>query len=166
MDNLSRLHRKIISAEKLSFKLAKWQFKGYKTVFTNGCFDILHPGHIDYLSKAADHGDILIVAINTDASVKKLKGENRPILNEDARSLLIASLRFVDYVILFDDETPYELINEIKPNVLIKGSDYSIEEIVGHDIVLENGGEVKTIQLTVEYSTSMIENNKTTRRTH
>ena len=158
MDNLSRLHRKIISAEKLSFKLAKWQFKGYKTVFTNGCFDILHPGHIDYLSKAADHGDILIVAINTDASVKKLKGENRPILNEDARSLLIASLRFVDYVILFDDETPYELINEIKPNVLIKGSDYSIEEIVGHDIVLENGGEVKTIQLTVEYSTSMIEN--------
>ena len=158
MDNLSRLHRKIISAEKLSFKLAKWQFKGYKTVFTNGCFDILHPGHIDYLSKAADHGDILIVAINTDASVKKLKGENRPILNEDARSLLIASLRFVDYVILFDDETPYELINEIKPNVLIKGSDYSIEEIVGHDIVLENGGEVKTIQLTMEYSTSMIEN--------
>ncbi|MBC34811.1 MAG: D-glycero-beta-D-manno-heptose 1-phosphate adenylyltransferase [Bacteroidetes bacterium] len=158
MDNLSRLHRKIISAENLSFKLAKWQFKGYKTVFTNGCFDILHPGHIDYLSKAADHGDILIVAINTDASVKKLKGENRPILNEDARSLLIASLRFVDYVILFDDETPYELINEIKPNVLIKGSDYAIEEIVGHDIVLKNGGEVKTIQLTEEYSTTMIEN--------
>jgi rfaE bifunctional protein nucleotidyltransferase chain/domain len=106
-----------------------------KIVFTNGCFDILHLGHIDYLSKASEYGDILVVALNTDDSVKRLKGKHRPIQDEKSRARILASLFFVDYVILFDEDTPYTLINKSKPDVLIKGSDDKKEEIVGYEAV-------------------------------
>ncbi|MDI1232664.1 MAG: D-glycero-beta-D-manno-heptose 1-phosphate adenylyltransferase [bacterium] len=129
-----------------------------RIVFTNGCFDILHKGHVDYLSKAADKGDILIVGVNTDESVKRLgKSPSRPIQDEDARAYLIASLESVSAVILFNEDTPYELIQKIVPNVLVKGSDYEPSKIVGYDIVISNGGSVETIDFIAGYSTTAIE---------
>ncbi len=128
-----------------------------KLVFTNGCFDLLHRGHIDYLSKAASLGDYLVVAINSDASVQKLKGKNRPIADEKSRAEIMASLFFVDAVIIFDDDTPLRLIKLIKPDLLIKGADYTISTIVGADEVIANGGNVNTIQFLEGYSTSLIE---------
>ena len=125
-----------------------------KIVFTNGCFDILHRGHIEYLSKASDLGDVLIIGLNTDASVKRIKGEGRPVQDETSRALILASLRFVEAVILFDEDTPYDLISMIKPDVLVKGGDYTEETIVGADIVKAIGGEVVTIPLVEGYSTS------------
>ncbi len=137
-------------------KLNLWKFLDKKIVFTNGCFDILHLGHIDYLSKAADLGNILIIGLNSDSSVNKLKGSNRPILNQESRALLIASLRFVEVVVLFNEETPYKLIKQVQPDVLVKGSDYEPEQIVGYDIVSAKGGEIKTIDFIEGYSTSLI----------
>jgi rfaE bifunctional protein nucleotidyltransferase chain/domain len=137
-------------------KLNIWRFLDKKIVFTNGCFDILHLGHIDYLSKAANLGNILIIGLNTDSSVQKLKGANRPITNQESRALIIASLRFVDAVILFDNETPYQLIKQVQPDILVKGSDYNTDQIVGYDIVTARGGEVKTIDFLEGYSTSLI----------
>lgn len=127
-----------------------------KVVFTNGCFDILHAGHIDYLNKAKALGDILIVGLNTDDSVKKIKGDKRPILNQDERAEIISNLKPVDYVVLFDEDTPAELINELVPDILIKGADWKIDEIVGGETVLANGGEVKTIEFVNDQSTSKI----------
>jgi rfaE bifunctional protein nucleotidyltransferase chain/domain len=126
-------------------------------VFTNGCFDILHKGHVDYLAKAADLGEILIIGLNTDASVSKLKGPHRPIQDESSRLQIIASLGFVDAVILFEEPTPYKLIQLVQPDVLVKGSDYLPEEIVGYDIVKAKGGIIKTIDFLPGYSTSLIE---------
>jgi D-glycero-beta-D-manno-heptose 1-phosphate adenylyltransferase len=145
---------KILGAAELHRHLALWRFKGKKIVFTNGCFDILHLGHIDYLMKAADAGDVLIIGLNTDASVRKLKGEGRPVNNEHARAMILASLLFVSSVVLFDEDTPYELIQIVQPDVLVKGNDYKIEEIAGHDIVLAKGGEVITVDLLAGYSTT------------
>ena len=130
------------------------QFSNKKIVFTNGCFDIIHSGHITYLYKARECGDILVVGLNTDASVKKLKGKDRPINNQDDRALVLASLFFVDYVILFGEDTPLNLINSIKPDILVKGADYSINEIVGAKEVTANGGEVRTIELVEGKSTT------------
>jgi len=127
-----------------------------KVVFTNGCFDIIHAGHIDYLNKAKALGDILIVGLNTDDSVKKIKGDKRPILNQDERAEIISTLKPVDYVVLFDEDTPAELINELVPDILIKGADWKIDEIVGGEKVLANGGEVKTIEFVNDQSTSKI----------
>jgi len=138
----------------LSNRLAMWRFQMRKIVFTNGCFDVLHRGHIEYLSKARDLGDMLIIGLNTDDSVKRIKGEGRPVQDQASRALILASLRFVEAVILFDEDTPYDLISMIKPDVLVKGGDYSEETIVGADIVKENGGEVVTIPLVEGYSTS------------
>ncbi|NTW31540.1 MAG: D-glycero-beta-D-manno-heptose 1-phosphate adenylyltransferase [Bacteroidetes bacterium] len=135
--------------------LAFWAFREYKTVFTNGCFDILHPGHVDYLSKAADLGKKLIVGLNTDSSVKNLKGDKRPVNNENDRALMLASLKFVDAVILFNENTPYDLIKIISPNILVKGSDYKPEEIAGYDIVKDLGGDIITIDLVEGYSTTL-----------
>ncbi len=135
-----------------------WKSAGEKVVFTNGCFDIVHLGHIDYLEKARAKGNKLILGLNTDASVRKLKGEKRPLVNEYARSRMMAALQFVDAVILFDEDTPLELINALKPNILVKGNDYSIENIVGAKEVLENGGSVETIELIKGYSTTEIIN--------
>jgi len=127
-----------------------------KVVFTNGCFDIIHRGHVDYLTKAKALGDVLIVAVNTDASVRRIKGERRPIVDEDDRANIVASLSPVDYVCLFDEDTPYALISAIVPDVLIKGADWKVDDIVGKDIVEQNGGRVATISFLPNRSTSNI----------
>ncbi len=157
MNTLSKIRNKIITTDDYLAINHKDTFKNKKIVFTNGCFDLVHRGHIEYLSQASDKGDILIVGINTDASVQKLKGKHRPIVDEYARALIIASLLFVDFVILFNEETPYNLIQAIQPNILIKGSDYKEDDIIGADIVKANNGQVITIDLTPNYSTSTIE---------
>jgi rfaE bifunctional protein nucleotidyltransferase chain/domain len=130
--------------------------KNKKMVFTNGCFDLVHIGHVDYLEKARNLGDFLIVGLNTDASVQRLKGPGRPVSPEISRTRVMASFEFVDAVILFDEPTPLELISAIKPDILVKGNDYAIENIVGADVVLSNGGEVKTIPLVDGFSTSKL----------
>lgn len=130
--------------------------KGYELVFTNGCFDILHRGHLTYLYEAKSLGDFLIVAINSDSSVKKLKGANRPINEENDRALALSALSFVDAVVIFEDDTPLEVIEEVIPDILVKGDDYSLDEIIGKNLVEENGGIVKTIDFVKGYSTSEI----------
>lgn len=127
-----------------------------KVVFTNGCFDIIHAGHIDYLNKAKELGNVLIVGVNSDVSVKKNKDNNRPIIPEGDRTLIVSNLKPVDYVVLFDEETPENLISKIIPDILVKGADWDIDEIVGKDIVLKNGGEVKSIEFVIQQSTSKI----------
>ena len=127
-----------------------------KVVFTNGCFDILHAGHVDYLKKAKECGDVLIVGLNSDKSVSEIKGEKRPIINENERAFILSNLKAVDYVVLFDEPTPKELIEKIIPDILVKGEDWQIENIVGKDIVEQNGGEVKTIKFITSQSTSNI----------
>ena len=137
--------------------MAEWQKQGNKIVFSNGCFDLVHKGHIDYLNRAADLGDVLVMGLNTDASVSKLKGPHRPIQDEQSRLTIIAALQCVNAVVLFDEETPYELIKLVQPDVLVKGSDYKPENIVGYDIVIAKGGQVKTIDYLPGFSTSGIE---------
>ena len=156
MDTLSRIKNKIISGKTLNAMLEKWRSEGKSLVFTNGCFDIVHRGHVEYLAQAADLGDVLCIGLNTDASVKRLKGENRPINDENARALLLVALDFVDAVVPFDDDTPYELIKQVQPDVLVKGKDYKPEEIAGYDIVTAKGGRVVTIDLVPGYSTTDI----------
>jgi len=134
--------------------LKKIKEENKKIVFTNGCFDILHVGHVRYLSKAKKLGNILIVGLNSDKSVKKLKGDNRPINIFEDRATLLASLRFVDLVIIFEEKTPENLIKKIKPDILVKGGDYNIEDIVGYKTVIENGGEVKVLRFHEGYSSS------------
>ncbi len=157
MKALSLIKNKIVVREDLKWILNRWQLKNEKVVFTNGCFDLLHQGHVDYLSKAADLGTKLIVGVNTDDSVRRLgKGENRPLQDETSRAILIAALHFVSQVVIFDEDTPLDLITFIQPDVLVKGSDYSIENIVGHEVVQAKGGEVKTIDFLEGFSTSSI----------
>ena len=137
------------------FKNGPWpQLLDKHMKFTNGCFDILHVGHVRYLSKAKKLGNILIVGLNSDKSVKKLKGDNRPINIFEDRATLLASLRFVDLVIIFEEKTPENLIKKIKPDILVKGGDYNIEDIVGYKTVIENGGEVKVLGFQDGYSSS------------
>jgi D-glycero-beta-D-manno-heptose 1-phosphate adenylyltransferase len=157
MTHLEIINSKICTLDTIKHKLNVWRFKDQKIVFTNGCFDILHQGHIDYLSKASDLGNVLIVGLNSDSSTRNLKGPNRPINDEYSRALIIASLHFVDAVVLFDEPTPYNLINFIQPDVLVKGADYTVEQIAGSDIVLAKGGKVITIELLPGFSTSAIE---------
>jgi rfaE bifunctional protein nucleotidyltransferase chain/domain len=133
-----------------------WKLAGEQVVFTNGCFDILHLGHVDYLEKARQTGTKMIVAVNSDASVRILKGPERPVNSEYARARIIASLQFVDLVIVFHEETPLELINSLLPDILVKGDDYSLETIVGAKEVIAAGGQVKTIPLVPSYSTTGI----------
>ncbi len=147
---------KIVSPETAKAMVERWQAAGEKVVFTNGCFDILHAGHADYLARARDLGDRLVIGLNTDASVSRLKGENRPVQDENARAVLLASFSFTDAVVLFDEDTPHNLISHLVPDILVKGSDYSLEEIVGADIVLQNGGKVETLDFVEGYSTSKI----------
>ena len=127
-----------------------------KVVFSNGVFDLIHAGHVDYLTKAKALGDILIVGMNTDASVKGIKGDTRPILNQDERAFIISNLKPVDYVVFFDEETPQKIIDEIIPDILVKGADWPLDKIVGREVVEKNGGEVKTIEFVNEQSTSKI----------
>jgi D-beta-D-heptose 7-phosphate kinase/D-beta-D-heptose 1-phosphate adenosyltransferase len=129
---------------------------GKRVVFTNGCFDILHRGHVDYLIKARALGDALIVGLNTDNSVRRLKGAGRPVVEEDDRAAVLAALSAVDYVCLFDEDTPYELIKSIVPDVLVKGADWSVQDVVGKDVVESAGGSVQTIEFLPNRSTSKI----------
>lgn len=157
MSKLNKIQNKILSHEQLKTSLNIWRFLGKKIVFTNGCFDLLHLGHIDYLAKAADLGDKLVIGLNSDSSASLLKGPGRPISDQRSRSFMLASFSFVDAVILFDEQTPIELIKWIKPDVLVKGADYTPEQIVGADIVLQNGGQVQTLEFLPGYSTTLIE---------
>lgn len=128
--------------------------EGKKVVFTNGCFDIVHRGHVEYLTRARALGDVLVVGMNTDASIRRIKGPKRPLVGEDDRAFVLAALQMVDYVCLFSEDTPYELIKAVVPDVLVKGSDWTIETIVGRDIVEAAGGRVQTIDFVPQYSTT------------
>lgn len=134
----------------------QWKQAGKKVVFTNGCFDILHLGHVDYLEKARELGDKLVLGLNTDDSVSRFKGPERPIQSQNSRAHVLASLQFIDLVVFFNEDTPLNLISELAPDVLVKGSDYLAENIVGADVVKRNGGVVKTIDFVPGYSTSKI----------
>ncbi|WP_242926334.1 D-glycero-beta-D-manno-heptose 1-phosphate adenylyltransferase [Pontibacter vulgaris] len=149
---------KILSVSQLQEQVNTWQNQGQKIVFTNGCFDLLHLGHVDYLEKARQLGDKLVLGLNTDASISRIKGPNRPLQDEMSRARVMASLLFVDAVVLFDEDTPLQLIQAIQPDILVKGDDYSIETIVGHEVVMAKGGEVKTVPLVKGYSTTNIVN--------
>ena len=148
--------QKINDKETAKKTVSYWKQLGQEVVFTNGCFDILHLGHVDYLEKARQKGDKLVVGLNEDVSVKKLKGKFRPINDEYARARLIASLQFVDLVVFFSEDTPLQLIKYLLPDILVKGSDYSISNIVGKQIVEEYGGKVETVDLVDGYSTTKI----------
>ena len=136
--------------------IEKWKSSGQKIVFTNGCFDILHSGHIKYLAEAADLGDRLIIGLNSDSSVKKLKGENRPVKSQICRADVLAFMSAVDMVIIFDEETPLILIEKILPDILVKGGDWRPDQIVGSDIVIKNGGKVKSLTFLEGFSTTRI----------
>jgi rfaE bifunctional protein nucleotidyltransferase chain/domain len=154
---LEIIKEKIIDQDELKWVLNRWRFKGEKIVFTNGCFDILHQGHIDYLSKAKDLGSKLVIGLNSNESVQRLnKADNRPLQDENSRSIILAALHFVDLVVIFNEETPLELIKKTMPDILVKGNDYQIHEIVGHKEVQANGGEVKTIDFLTGFSTTSI----------
>ncbi len=154
MEKLKIVKSKIFTWDELQRRLAIWKFQEKKIVFTNGCFDILHLGHIELLGKARELGDILIVGMNSDESVHRIKGPHRPVNSHHARAFALAALVFVDAVVMFEEDTPYELIRFIQPDVLVKGKDYEGKEIVGSDVVKAGGGEVVTIELTKGYSTT------------
>lgn len=156
MHRLDNVYRKILSGPSLDRWLAVTAFRRKSIVFTNGCFDILHSGHIRYLAQASDLADFLVIGLNTDASVKKLKGPSRPYLDEQTRALILASIAFVSVVVLFDEETPYELIKKVQPNYLVKGGEYQVEKIVGYDIVKAKGGQVLTIPMVNGFSSTGI----------
>lgn len=150
------IKNKILSLNDAAHQAKRWRLLNKKVVFTNGCFDILHRGHIEILSQAAASGDVLIVGINSDASVKRLKGDDRPVNDESFRALMLASLTIIDAVVLFEEDTPLNLINLIQPDVLLKGGDYAIEQIVGAEEVIKNGGEVKIVPFVKGYSTTSL----------
>jgi len=146
----------VFSKEQMKSLRKKFNDENKKVVFTNGVFDLIHAGHVDYLLKAKELGDILIVGLNSDSSVKRIKGEKRPFINQTERAFLLSNLKPVDFVVIFEEDTPFELIKELIPDVLVKGADWSVDKIIGSDIVLDNGGEVKNIQFVNEQSTSKI----------
>jgi rfaE bifunctional protein nucleotidyltransferase chain/domain len=147
---------KIRSRQAAVAKVAEWKSKGERVVFTNGCFDIIHFGHVDYLERARDLGNRLVIGLNTDSSVSRFKGPGRPVQDEASRARVMASFQFVDLVVLFDEDTPLELISAISPDVLVKGSDYLAENIVGADVVKKGGGKVVTIDFVNGYSTTNV----------
>lgn len=156
MSHLNKIRKKIYLLEGLTKQLNAWKKAKEKIVFTNGCFDIVHRGHIEVLARTADLGGKLIIGLNSDSSIKKIKGENRPIIGEESRALLLASLSFVDAVVLFSEETPINLIKTILPNILAKGGDYDVNSIVGNEIVQNNGGEVVLIPFVDGFSSSNV----------
>ena len=156
MKSIQAIPNKIFTQDTILHQLNRWRLLNKKIVFTNGVFDILHEGHIASLSEAALHGHILIVGINADASVKRLKGEGRPVNGENSRMLLMASLVMVDAVILFEEDTPLNLITSILPDVLVKGGDYTVEQIAGAKEVIANDGEVKIVPILQGFSTTAI----------
>ncbi len=156
MSSLKKINTKFFSLEDLIVQSDKWKKNREKIVFTNGCFDIIHRGHIEMLSHASMLGNKLIVGLNSDSSIRNLKGESRPILDEESRGILLAALAFIDAVILFSEETPLNIISSLKPDILVKGGDYQTNEIIGHKVVQENGGEVVIIPFINGFSTSSI----------
>lgn len=157
MDKLKLIKDKIIFKKEDAFNLLQtWRFKDEKIVFSNGCFDIIHRGHLEYLASAASMGNKMIIGLNSDSSTQRLKGPSRPIIDEYSRALLLASLGFVDMVILFEEDTPYNLIDFVQPDILVKGSDYQAEDIVGYDIVKAKGGEIKTLDFIEGFSSTGI----------
>jgi len=156
MSNLQNITSKIYSLSDLKIQSNKWKQDGDKIVFTNGCFDLVHRGHIEVLANTADLGDRLIIGLNSDSSIQKLKGENRPIMDENSRAILLASLQFIDAIVLFSEDTPQKLIETIVPDILAKGGDYKVEEIAGHEVVLQNGGEVILVPFIDGFSTTNI----------
>jgi rfaE bifunctional protein nucleotidyltransferase chain/domain len=145
-----------ISLSEIKAIRLKLKASNKKVVFTNGVFDLIHAGHVDYLSKAKALGDILVVGLNSDDSVKRIKGDKRPILKQDERAFVLSNLKPVDYVIFFDEDTPEKLISEIIPDILVKGADWSVDKIVGKDLVEKNGGKVMNIEFVNDQSTSKI----------
>lgn len=157
MSAKTHFSEKVFDLNSISEKVNNWRGNNH-IVFTNGCFDILHLGHIDYLYKASKLGEKLIVGVNADKSIQRIKGNNRPIQNESGRVSILAALSFIDAVVLFHEDTPKKLIEIIQPNTLVKGADYKVEDIVGSDFVIANGGNVETIPFLEGYSTSHIIN--------
>lgn len=147
---------RVLTQKNLAGVVDAYKNQNKKIVFTNGCFDLLHIGHVTYLEEAKKRGDILIVGINTDASVRKLKGPTRPIQNENDRAAILAALKSVDHTVLFDEETPLNLIKQVKPDVLVKGGDWKIEQIVGSDFVMSYGGKVESLNFVDGKSTTKI----------
>jgi rfaE bifunctional protein nucleotidyltransferase chain/domain len=156
MSQFNTLKNKIFSLENLKIQVKEWEATLEKVVFTNGCFDIVHQGHIEVLARTSDLGSKLIVGLNSDSSIQKLKGENRPIIQEQSRAILLASFSFVDAVVLFSEDTPIDLISTLLPDVLAKGGDYKIETIVGHKVVQENGGQVILVPFVDGFSSTTI----------
>jgi len=156
MSHLNKLNNKIYSLEELENKANTWKQTGEEVVFTNGCFDIIHRGHIEVLAQTADLGDRLIIGLNSDSSIQKLKGKNRPIIDEKSRAILLASLSFVDAVVLFSEDTPINLISTLLPDVLAKGGDYEIDTIVGYKVVQKNGGKVILVPFVDGFSSTTI----------
>ena len=149
---------KIISLEEISSRVLSWRKEARKLVFTNGCFDILHSGHVRYLQTAAGFGDILLLGLNSDSSIKKIKGPRRPIITQDDRAYLLSAIEAIDCIVIFDEDTPAKLIHTVSPDVLVKGGDYLPKDVVGYDTVTENGGCVKIVPYVEGKSTSGIVN--------
>jgi rfaE bifunctional protein nucleotidyltransferase chain/domain len=149
---------KILDLQALNSQVKAWQAEGQKVVFTNGVFDLLHIGHLTYMAKASELGDKLIIGLNADSSVKRIKGDDRPVNDQNNRAALLAALFFVDAITIFEEDTPFNLITTLMPDILVKGADYSIENIVGAKEVMANGGEVKTITFVDGYSSTSIIN--------
>ena len=156
MSHLNTLNSKLYNIDALTTQVVRWKANGNKVVFTNGCFDILHRGHVEVLARTADLGDKLIIGLNSDQSIQKIKGKDRPIIDEQCRAILLAALSFVDAVVLFSEDTPLKLISDLLPNVLAKGGDYETKNIVGHEIVQQNGGKVKLVPFLDGFSTTKI----------
>ena len=155
---LKKINNKIFDLQLLVKKIEKWRSENKKIVFTNGCFDLIHLGHIEILARSSDFGDKLIIGVNSDLSIKKLKGENRPIIEESSRIRQLSALEFVDAVVLFDEETPIKLIETIKPDIITKGGDYTAKNVVGNEVVSQKNGEVVIFHLTQGFSTTSILN--------
>lgn len=157
MTAFERIHQKIQTADEAAETAARWRAAGEKMVFTNGCFDILHFGHLHYLAEARDLGGRLVIGLNSGDSVRRLKGPTRPINDEETRAHLLAALEVVDMVVFFSEDTPLELIRQLQPDVLVKGGDWKPEQIVGSDLVLAAGGTVRSLPFVEGYSTTNIE---------
>lgn len=152
------IQRKIYQLPELKALVGKWKEAGETVVFTNGCFDLIHLGHLDYLSKARELGTKLVIGLNSDLSVRRLKGEERPVNEEFSRASMLAAFYFVDAVVLFEEDTPASLIRNLEPNILVKGGDYLVEDIVGYDTVTKSGGKVMTIPFLEGYSSTSLIN--------
>ena len=154
---LAKIEHKIYTFERIETQIKRWKDEHLTIVFTNGCFDLLHYGHLHYLAAARDLGDRLVVGLNSADSVKRLKGANRPLNDELTRQYLLAALAFVDAVVVFEEDTPFALLERVEPHILVKGGDYTLDKIVGASLVLGNGGQVLSLPFVEGYSTTQLE---------